>query len=274
MITGLSEDLEMSFNNVLMQAKDELFEYGEGLRDRQGEPIEKEQLSESELIENEKVLIDGLESVAEIESYRENLPNYLDKKGKAFAEVELYLNQILPKIDAKEREEYERQIEERDSFFRLVDGLAEAEVKEAETNAALRTTEEFLESREPAESQAIEEIGKVVGEPAESEIRGLEAITEEPEESFLELEEAKAPKRKAEQEQLFKIAPKKAERITPPEKIDTSKLPLWEAQEAEKRAAAEKAQPTIRDIRKISRFGEGIWERGDGRREEAETNNL
>jgi len=42
MITGLSEDLEMSFNNVLMQAKDELFEYGEGLRDRQGEPIEKE----------------------------------------------------------------------------------------------------------------------------------------------------------------------------------------------------------------------------------------
>jgi len=63
MITGLSEDLEMSFNDVLMQAKDELFEYGEGLRDRQGKPIEKEQLSESELIENEKFLIDGLESV-------------------------------------------------------------------------------------------------------------------------------------------------------------------------------------------------------------------
>ena len=272
----------MSFNDVLMQAKDELFEYGEGLRDRQGKPDEKEQLSESELIENEKVLIDGLESVAEIKSYRENLPNYLNKKGKAFAEVELYLNQILPKIEAKEKEEYERQNEERDSFFRLVDGLAAAEIKEAEANAALQATEEFLESREPAESQRIEEISEVPGRAAEGEVRGLAAETKEPsaeafekaEEGFLALEEAKAPKPKAEQEQLFKIAPKKAERITPPEKIDTSKLPLWEAQEAEKRAAAEKAQPTIRDIRKISRFGEGIWKRGDGRREEAETNNL
>ena len=216
--------------------------------------------------------------MAEIESYRENLPNYLDKKGKAFAEVELYLNQIMPKIEAKEREEYERREAEKNSFYRLVDRLSEDYLKETEDHAEVRTVDEFLESREPAEGEGIEKTGQAAVEGTGREIRGLgqepRAKIKEPEESFLELEEAKAPKRKAEQEQLFKLAPKKAERITPPEEIDTSKLPLWEAQEAEKREEAERAQPTIRDIRKISRFGEGIWERGDGRREEAETNNL
>ena len=47
------------------------------------------------------------------------------------------------------------------------------------------------------------------------------------------------------QEELIKVKPKKAKRITPPEKTETENLPLWQSKEAEKTAEAQKAQTEL-----------------------------